>query len=358
MKGYTRRDYCRVLAGASIATPLAAVPGWTQAPAGAALTKVTLVGPTVNPPSVSNIFYLAAMDGYFQKYGLDVEVQQANGSPASLAAIVSGRSDFTFINLVALANAAAEGVKAKLVVCQNSIYPDMMISQPDIGSVHDLEGKVVGITALGATDDVVAKSYLSKQGVNIDKINWAALREPHVVLQALISNQIAAAVVNGALTVDVLSRDPKLKTLVDARPLADSAPITGAIAVVTDSFAQSKPQIVQAFVSATVEVMRGLYNDRSLFDKVVNKNFPGIYTPQQIGKLYEIYRPLWGVNGGLNFPIFGKVLEDWKTSINANRAKNPYFSKAEDLVDERFAHAALSKLGVMPGTADEAGWYK
>jgi ABC-type nitrate/sulfonate/bicarbonate transport system substrate-binding protein len=334
------------------------MPVWPQASTAPALTKVTLVGPTVNPPSVSNIFYLAAMEGYFQKNGLDVEVQQANGSPASIAAIVSGRSDFTFVNLVALASAAAEGVKAKLVACQNSIYPDMMISQPDIRSVHDLEGKVVGITALGATDDVVAKSYLSKQGVDANKINWVALREPHVVLQALISGQIVAAVVNGALTVDLLARDPKLKILVDAQPLTESAPITGAIVVVTETFAQSKPQIVQAMVNATIEALRDLYKDRSLFEKVVTKNFPGIYTPQQIIQLYDIYRPLWGVNGGLDFPVFDKVVADWKTSVDPTRAKNPYFSKAEDLVNESFARTALSKLGMMPDTSDKAGWYK
>src|SRR5262249_2129682 len=89
------------------------------------LTKVTLVSSPVNPPSISNISSLAAMDSAFQKHGLDVRLQQSSGSPSSLAAIVSGRAEFASIAVTTLANAAAEGVKAKMVVTGNFDFPGM-----------------------------------------------------------------------------------------------------------------------------------------------------------------------------------------------------------------------------------------
>ena len=90
---------------------------WAQAAA-----KVTLVSSTVNPPSISNIYYLAAMDQAFKKHGLDVQLQQSSGSPSSLAAIVSGRAEFASIAVTTLANAAAEGVKATVQGRPKNIY--------------------------------------------------------------------------------------------------------------------------------------------------------------------------------------------------------------------------------------------
>src|SRR3954470_20358344 len=136
---------------------------WAQAP----LTKVTLVSSTVNPPSISNIYYLAAMDSAFTKRGLEVTLQQSSGSPSSLAAIVSGRAEFASIAVTTLANAAAEGVKAKMVVTGNFDFPGMILSTQDIKSIKDLEGKRMGATAIGSMEYTIARSYLKKQGVNL-----------------------------------------------------------------------------------------------------------------------------------------------------------------------------------------------
>ena len=78
------RHAARILLAASVAALMAPVSGFAQT-----AKSVTLVSSTVNPPSISNIYYLAAMDSAFRKRGLDVQLQQSSGSPSSLAAIVS-----------------------------------------------------------------------------------------------------------------------------------------------------------------------------------------------------------------------------------------------------------------------------
>ena len=143
------RSSARTLMVASLVGLLMVGGGWAQAP----LTKVTLVSSTVNPPSISNIYYLAAIDGgAFAKHGLDVQLQQSSGSPSSLAAIVSGRAEFASIAVTTLANAAAEGVKAKMVVTGNFDFPGMMLSTQEIKSIKDLEGKRMGATAIGSME--------------------------------------------------------------------------------------------------------------------------------------------------------------------------------------------------------------
>src|SRR5262245_65353544 len=156
------------------------------------VTKVTLVSSTVNPPSISNIYYLAAMDSAFRRHGLDVQLQQSSGSPSSLAAIVSGRAEFASIAVTTLANAAAEGVKAKMVVTGNFDFPGMILSTQRIQSVKDLEGKRMGASAIGSMEYTIARSYMKKQGVDLAKIEWVATRQTSNTIQAMSVGQIAA----------------------------------------------------------------------------------------------------------------------------------------------------------------------
>ena len=320
------------------------------------LRKATLVSSSVNPPSVSNVYYLGALDGAFARHGLDISLQQSSGSPSSLAAIVSGKAEFASINLNTLANAAAEGVKAKIVVTGNFDFPGLVLTRPEITSAKQLEGKRMGASALGSIEYTVAHAYLTSQGVDFSKISWVATRQTTNTIAALAAGQIDAAWLNMASAVSALAIAPNLKILADADQLSRSAPTTGGIVVVTDRFAQQDPQRIDDFVAATIEGNRALYRDRAFFDRVVEKWMPGVYTQEQKKLLYDAYRPSWGVNGGLNMTAMANDLANWKSSVNPDRADNPNFSRIEDLVDTRFARRALAKLGVLPNTLDNPQW--
>ncbi len=327
-------------------------PAWAQAK----LTPVTLVSSTVNPPSISNIYYLAAMDSSFKKRGLDVQLQQSSGSPSSLAAIVSSRAEFASIAVTTLANAAAEGVKARMVVTGNFDFPGMIVSTPDIRSPKDLEGKRMGATAVGSMDYVIATAYLQSQGVDLAKIQWVATRQSANSVQALAANQISAAWITTSDTVRALKVHPQLKILVDAATLSKLMPNPGGAVVVTDRYGSQHPDLVQAMVTAVIEGNRALYNDRKFFDAVVDHWFPNIYSAEQKDLLYSAYRPSWGVNGGMPLKVMRSAYENWKTRVNPGRANNPNFSKVEDLMDTRFAQKALAELGVMKDVLDTAEW--
>ena len=325
-------------------------------PVRAELQTVTLVSSTVNPPSITNIYYLAAMDGAFQKYGLDVQLQQSSGSPSSVAAIVSARAQFASVAVTTLANAAAEGVKAKMVVTGNFDFPGMIMSRPDIKDIKALEGKRMGATAIGSMEYSIAQAYLTKKGVDFSKISWVATRQTSNTVQALASGQIDAAWLNTPAVLTALKVAPNLKTLVDASEIAAASPNPGGAVVVTDQFARQSPQLVQAFVDAVIEANRALYQDRAFFDRVVDKWFPGVYSPEQRDILYAAHRPSWGVNGGLPLSVMNEAIENWKININPAKATNPNFSKALDLMNVQFARNTLARLGKLAGSLDTAEW--
>jgi ABC-type nitrate/sulfonate/bicarbonate transport system substrate-binding protein len=348
--------YALRLATTKLATAAALACLLAQAAGAQQLTKVTLVSSTVNPPSISNIYYLAAMDSAFKKHGLDVQLQQSSGSPSSLAAIVSGRAEFASIAVTTLANAAAEGVKAKMVVTGNFDFPGMLLTTARIQSPKDLEGKRMGATAIGSMEYTIARSYLKKVGVDLSKIEWVATRQTSNTIQAMAAGQIDAAWIVMSSAVTALQTHPQLKVLVDAETLAKASPNPGGAVVITDRYAAQNGKTIEAMVGAVIDANRALYNDRAFFDRVVDKWFPNIYSAAQKDMLYKAYRPSWGVNGGMPLSVMRSALEHWKTDVNPDRANNPHFSKVEELMDTRFAAKVLTDIGVMPDVLDTAEW--
>ena len=351
-----RSSISRRFAVAAVAIGLPGVVLAQTAPA-SKLVDVTLVSSTANPPSVSNIYYLAALDRTFQKHGLNVHLQQSSGSPSSLAAIVSGKAEFASINLVTLANAAAEGVKARIIATGNFDFPGIIYAQPGINSVKDLEGKKMGAAAIGSMDYTIPEAYLMHVGgVDFSKISWVATRQTAVTIQALAAGQIDAAWINVSSAVSIPTIAPKVKVLVDAATISKLAPNPGGTVVVTDKYASEHPDVVQNFVDAVIEGNRAMYQDEAFFDSVVDHWLPGIYTPDQKKFLYTSYRPSWGVNGGLAMSVMNSAIDSWKTDINPGRAKNPYFSKAEQLVNTQFAAKTIGRIGKFDGALDGADW--
>jgi ABC-type nitrate/sulfonate/bicarbonate transport system substrate-binding protein len=203
----------------------------------------------------------------------------------------------------------------------------------------------------------IAQAYLVKQGIDFSKISWVATRQTSNTVQALAAGQIDAAWMNTPAALPAMAMAPTLKILVDAKTIAAASPNPGGAVVVTDRFAAQNPETVQAFVDAVIEANRALYTDRTFFDRVVEKWFPGIYSEQQRTILYEAHRASWGVNGGLPLGVMEAALDNWKTNINPDKAKNAFFSKAVDLMDLRFARKSLERLGRFEGALDTAEWF-
>jgi NitT/TauT family transport system substrate-binding protein len=347
----------RAAAVASLALGLLAGPALGQAP-GKALTPVRLLSSTYNPPRVQNMYYFAGLEGFFQKYGLALTVQQSPGSPSSLAAAVGGKAEFASINMSTLANAAAEGVKAKAIVIGNFDSPGEILAQPGIKTVKDLEGKTMATSSIGTLEYTVARSYLRSQGVNVDKINWVATQNSLNTVQVMKAGRADASWIEMPVVVKALQIAPNLKVLVDAKAIAEVSPTSAGVVVVTDKFATEHADIVQAFVTAVIEANRKMYTDRAFYDATVQKYMPDFYSKAQLDQLYKAFRWSWGVNGGFKMAVLEDGLQNWKTSVNPKRAQNPYFSKLDQLVDTRFAAAAIKQLGKFEGALDNADWLK
>ncbi len=320
------------------------------------MNTVTLVSSSVNPPNISNIYYYAARDGKFmEKHGLKLQLQQSGGSPNSLAAISSGSAQFASVNFNTYANAAANGQKLKHIVSGNFAFPGALVANKKITDIKQLATAKMGTTQLGAMDQTVALGILKAKGVDPSKIEWVATQNTGFSVQYVTTGRIDAIYLSATDVVQAM-RSPNVQILVGPKEAQDISPNSGGTVVVTQDFLAKYPKTAQAFVSAVIEANRYLQQSLDNY-KTIGKPIMGdVYKDDDYKQLFDLYSPSFGVNGGLPLKYFNEMMSVWKTSINPEKANNPYFSKPQDLMDVRFAGAALKELGVVKDVSDVPDW--
>jgi len=149
---------------------------------------------------VHSWFYWAKDKGYFKDQGLDVTIDQGEGSAASITRIMTGAYDAGFGDVNAIIqNAALHPKDAPVMVYM--IYnraPFALITKADssIKSIKDVEGKKLGSPA-GAAAFKVFSALASKNGIDQGKITWLNMA-PNLQEQMLLRDQVDGAAVFSA----------------------------------------------------------------------------------------------------------------------------------------------------------------
>jgi ABC-type nitrate/sulfonate/bicarbonate transport system substrate-binding protein len=115
--------------------------------------------------------YLAKEGGYYQKYGLDVELV-FGVHPAGIAMIVSGEAVMTNYTLEQSMQAASKD--GSLVAYASSFKKSLfaLMASKDISSVKDLKGKRVGVSQIGDAPYNYALGIFRKFGLTSKDVQW------------------------------------------------------------------------------------------------------------------------------------------------------------------------------------------
>ncbi|MGB7097856.1 MAG: ABC transporter substrate-binding protein [Xanthobacteraceae bacterium] len=181
----TRRSAVVVAAALAIAAPLAAA-----APA-AAETKLKMVlnwkyqGP-------QGFLFLADDRGYFKAAGLDVTMDQGNGSGAPIPLVANGTYDVGFGDLNALIEFAAkkpeEAPMAVYVVFNQPPFTIAVKADSPIKTPKDLEGKTLGASASDAALKLFP-AFCKVTKIDCTKVNITNM-QPNLREQMLMQGQV------------------------------------------------------------------------------------------------------------------------------------------------------------------------
>ncbi len=121
-------------------------------------------------------FFVAKEKGYFEKYGLNVEVLEGNGSSQVMQVISQQNDDFGVTSTVEPSQGLAEGMPVQMIASYMNHSPIMILSHPDqpVKTPKDLEGKKIAMSTASTFTNVYDK-FLEVNGVDAAKVESVKL---------------------------------------------------------------------------------------------------------------------------------------------------------------------------------------
>jgi NitT/TauT family transport system substrate-binding protein len=222
-------------------------------------------------------YEVARSAGHFKNHGLEVELVHSRGGVAAMQALVGGAVDYAATSLdVAIQAYANAGADIRRFVVTGRLPLFAVVTAPStanqILSIKDLEGRTVGVGALGGADHALTLYLLKQAGADAQKVQFATVGVN--LLEALRQSQMDVGIVQEpALT---LLKRAGARVLVNAMDLEDAKHYLGGsfefmgVAVRAKEIEQRRSEMV-ALTKALADALKGL---RGLTGEQLTAAFP------------------------------------------------------------------------------------
>jgi ABC-type nitrate/sulfonate/bicarbonate transport system substrate-binding protein len=136
--------------------------------------------------------------GYLEELGINATTINVADSAKIISGLVAGDTDLCMLAGFGQAfPAIARGAKLKILAGANTLAPDSLFSaKPNVKTLKDLEGKVIGTGAMGAALHQITIALLQKKGIDTNKVTFVNVGNTSDILKAVVAGTIDAGTVN------------------------------------------------------------------------------------------------------------------------------------------------------------------
>jgi NitT/TauT family transport system substrate-binding protein len=217
-------------------------------------------------------YYFVALDkGYYKAEGLDVTFLRGQGSIDAIKKVASGAASIGFADAGALALARSnDAIPVKLLAVIYATPPHGIFALADSGikTPKDLEGKTIADTAFSAIP-VVFRAYAQAAGIDAKKVKWIAAEAS--TLPSLLATGRVDAVGQFTVGQPLLADAVKPKELVRLAYKDVGLDYYGNGIVATEQTIKDNPELLKAFVRATLKGMRDAFADPAAAGEIMHK---------------------------------------------------------------------------------------
>lgn len=247
-------------AAASAAALLTACGGAGGGSAESATTDGGLVKVNVGtiPAILSAPLFVGIEEGIFEKHGLDVTVNFADGGAAVIPSVLSGENQFGYSNTVSQLAAIDQGLPLKLVqpawapCCIPEEDDHGLLVLPDSGfdEPKDLEGANIAVNTLQNIGEVHIRRAFDNLGVSHENLTWTQLPFSDMG-EALARGDVDAIWVSEPHRTPGLNKGWKQIVAPGVQSFPDQV---GGYYSTSQSYAEANPDVVKSFRDAMIEV--------------------------------------------------------------------------------------------------------
>ncbi|HEV8721594.1 MAG TPA: ABC transporter substrate-binding protein [Candidatus Binatia bacterium] len=240
--------------------------------------------------------------GFFQQEGLNVDFVLM---PAALniKVLLSGDIQYaTTITAGVVAN--IRGVNTRVVMCFVDRVLLDLVGIPEIGSITDLKGKLLGISSRGGLHDVTMRRIFAQSGMDPSQATFITVGGQGAMLASLQSKRIAAGLLNPPH--NFLAYREGLKNLGFAGNFV-RIPSTG-IVTMRETLERS-PDQVRRMLRALARA-RAFAKENKAATVAILKRFVQLNDDELVGKIYDYHKRAETLDGRVDAGLAADTIRD------------------------------------------------
>jgi len=224
--------------------------------------------------------YIAKEAGYFQKYGLDVDIAFAV-HPAGIAMVISGEAAMTNYPLEQAMLAGSKG--GSLVILGSPFRKSLfaLMAGKNVAGVRDLKGKTIGVSQIGDAPYNYAVGLLGKFGLTPRDVQWVPIgTDVNGRAAALVGGRVDATMITAPVYFKL--EEKGYKSLANTSDYDDIYAPT--VYVFKKALIAANPKLPELLIKAHTEAIKRFYEDKDFALKAYLK-----YTPEDLTDLGRVY---------------------------------------------------------------------
>jgi NitT/TauT family transport system substrate-binding protein len=284
-------------------------------------------------------FFLGKERGYFEKEGVDLDIQEGRGSVPTVQAVAAGTATFGYADIASILKAADKGAPVLVVgvLLQRSPMAFISLAEKNIRTPQDLRGKSLALTP-GDSLSQILPIVLGKVGMKESDLTIIA-GDNRAKLNAVINAQADAML--------GYSMDQNLKIAaatgkpVTVLPFADYGVNLASSSIVTSKETADKHgDLVARFMRAVTRAVADTENDPAAAIDAMLKASPKAGSRDDLIEGLKLTIPLYHTSGTNTQPPFRASPSDIKASVSllaeSATISQATAGRADDLISLKF----------------------
>ena len=238
-----------------------AAPSGTEAASEPELTKMVVVTflPLESFTFTPEMF--ASAGGYFEKHGLDVQLQPVQGTSAAIQTLLGGATPITRASTVDVFPAMEQGqpiVAIGTMAYKSNLRVASAEGNP-IESPADMEGEVMGMGSIGGTSEKMLNLALDASDIPRDSVTRQAVPVTGATFELVKQEQLAGYIVSLDTSIAIAGQNPD--AVVSPAGLGDAPDLQTWITTKSNLENPERVEEIQAFLSAIKEATQFVIDD-------------------------------------------------------------------------------------------------
>lgn len=207
--------------------------------------------------------YAAVDQGFMAAQKLDVEAVRIDAASQSIQMVLTGAVDILSSNTELALKAIDKGADLVILGNEATRVPWSLMARPEIKSIADLKGKIVGVTQLQDASTTMTQILLKKAGLQPNEYEMIQVGGTPTRYAALVRGAVQATVL--AQPQDFVAADAGMRRLGGVQDAFEGPAI---VFVARKSWAQKNPELVTRFMRGALDGMKWVNDPKNRNDAI------------------------------------------------------------------------------------------